>query len=89
MTIGAFVAIATMIFFHNPARRDKFANWASNTGANIECYSGGKLIYRGGSIGKPVSEQNSDGYSFREDGSQALIEVSGNCVIRYNQEKKL
>ena len=47
----------------------------------IECYSGGKLIYKGESTGKIQSERSSDGYYFREKSSNKLMEVSGNCVI--------
>ena len=51
--------------------------------ADIECYSGGKLIYKGTSTGKVSSAENSDGYFFKEKGSGLLKEVSGNCVITY------
>jgi len=70
-------------YFINPANRDKITNYISNAPATVECYSGGKLIYSGKSVGKPVSESNSDGYTFRENGTDELVEVSGNCVIRY------
>lgn len=47
----------------------------------IECYSGGKLIYSGYSTGKIMNERESDGYYFREKGSNKLLEVSGNCIL--------
>ena len=57
----------------------------SNIGnsANIECYSGGKLIYKGTSTGKVSNEENSDGYFFKEEKTGRLLEVSGNCIIEY------
>lgn len=47
----------------------------------ITCWSGGVKIYEGRSTGKISSEQNSDGYYFTEEGSNKLMEVSGNCVL--------
>ena len=53
--------------------------------ASIACYSADLLIYQGQSTGKVQSEANSDGYYFvdRKDGK--LKEVSGNCVIQYDE----
>lgn len=64
---------------------DKVANLGNS--ATIECYSGGKLIYKGESTGKVASESRSDGYFFRELKTGKLKEVSGNCVITYNEKK--
>lgn len=50
--------------------------------ATVTCYSGGKLIYHGKSTGKVASEKQSDGWLFKEAGSDAQIRVSGDCVIR-------
>ena len=52
----------------------------------IECWSGGKLIFRGESTGKISSEQNSDGYYFKDKSDNRLKEVSGNCVIDYGSK---
>lgn len=52
--------------------------------ATIKCYSGGTLIYDGKSTGKISSEENSDGYFFKEQGTGKLKEVSGNCDITYD-----
>ena len=60
------------------ARLTSFGN-----SAHIKCYSGGTLIYEGSSTGKVSSEQNSDGYFFRDKEDGKLKEVSGNCVIEY------
>jgi len=53
--------------------------------ATIECYSGAMLIYKGESTGKIISEESSDGYSFVDKETNKLVEVSGNCVIRYTE----
>lgn len=52
------------------------------TSGEVTCYSGGKEIYRGVSTGKISSEQGSDGWFFREQGTNKLIRVSGDCVIK-------
>lgn len=49
---------------------------------DIVCYSGGKEIYKGRSTGKISTEEGSDGWYFKEEGSGNLIRVSGDCVIR-------
>lgn len=61
---------------------DGFVGKLQSFGAkrSIECYSGGKLIYKGTSSGKISSEANSDGYYFLVEPGK-LLEVSGNCVI--------
>ena len=63
------------------AQRSKLFNLGDS--AKITCFSGGVFIYEGVSTGKIVSEESSDGYFFREKGSNRLMEVSGNCVIVY------
>lgn len=63
------------------------AEWSKMTAlgdsATVECWSGGKLIYKGVSTGKVLSEETSDGYFFRDTADGKLKEVSGNCVITY------
>lgn len=65
------------------------AAWDSSVGklgvpATIECYSGIKLIYKGKSTGAIKSPESSDGYQFREQGTDKFMEVSGNCVMTYD-----
>lgn len=57
---------------------------ALGSSAHIECYSGGTLIYDGRSTGKVKSETNSDGYFFVDRETGLPMEVSGNCVITYD-----
>lgn len=49
---------------------------------DIVCYSGGVKIYEGRSTGKIRTEQGSDGWYFEEKGSDDLIRVGGDCLIR-------
>lgn len=49
---------------------------------DIICYSGGKEIYKGSSTGKIATEQGSDGWFFEEAGTNKLVRVSGDCVIK-------
>lgn len=65
------------------AERSKMTNRLAGEEASVKCYSGDLLIYDGVSTGKISTEQSSDGYYFREKSSGDLVEVSGNCVIRY------
>lgn len=65
------------------AARSKLFNRLTGEEASVKCYSGDLLIYDGVSTGKISTEQSSDGYYFREKSSGDLVEVSGNCVIRY------
>ena len=51
--------------------------------AEITCYSGSTIIYKGKSSGKVLSEANSDGYYFKDSASGQMMEVCGNCVIKY------
>lgn len=51
--------------------------------AEIICYSGNTIIYNGKSSGKVLSEANSDGYYFKDSESGQMMEVCGNCVIKY------
>lgn len=60
------------------------SDWSNNP-AYIECYSGGKLIYKAHTIGKVSSERGSDGYVFRvwnkKTKKPKIMEVSGECII--------
>ena len=49
---------------------------------NITCYSGGHVIYSGRSTGKISTESQSDGWYFKEVGTDSLVRVSGDCVIK-------
>ena len=63
------------------------AQWEKATkigdSAKVKCYSGGIVIYEGESTGAISSEENSDGYYFKEKADGKLKEVSGNCVLSY------
>lgn len=75
------IAIAILFTGCTDARWDKLANLGNS--ANIKCYSGNLLIYEGNSSGNFLSEDKSDGYFFREKDTERLLEVSGNCIITY------
>ncbi len=55
---------------------------AFGSGHSVKCYSGAAVIYDGVATGKVISEENSDGYYFKDKATGVLMEVSGNCVIR-------
>lgn len=54
----------------------------TNQGTIVKCYSGGQLILDIESQGKPISEQNSDGYYFFTKDNK-FIEVDADCVFTY------
>lgn len=62
--------------------------WAYGDAASVRCFSGDSLIYAGHSTGKVANPSGSDGYQFMEEGTDQLVEVSGNCIIRYAEEGK-
>jgi len=51
--------------------------------AHIVCRSGGKVFLDTHSSGKVFSEKTSDGYYFTEKSTGDLVEVNGDCIIRY------
>lgn len=57
---------------------------ALGNAAHVICYSGGRVIFDGRSTGKVGSENQSDGYYFRDVADGMLKEVSGDCVITYD-----
>lgn len=59
------------------------ARWkAIGDPGDIECYSGGVLIYSGRSTGKIYSEEHSDGWYLNDSKTNRLVRVSGDCVIK-------
>lgn len=77
---------ALIIFLGSSGCTD--AAWDGSVGkldvpATVKCYSGTKLIYERQSTGAIGSPENSDGWQFREKGTNEFKEVSGNCVIEY------
>ena len=53
--------------------------------AHIVCRSGGNVFLNTYSSGKVFSEKTSDGYYFTERDTGDLIEVNGDCIIRYKE----
>lgn len=74
-------ALVFSVFGCTDAAFDKVTNFGGS--AEVKCFSGGVLIYDGKSTGKVISEQNSDGYAFRDSADGRLKEVSGDCIIKY------
>lgn len=77
--------IATLAFCgYTNAERSKYGQWLSGTStAFVRCYSGGILIYEGESEEKPISEQDSDGYSFVEKDTGKLLDIVYTHRIHY------
>lgn len=65
----------------NSSWQRKVAN-ITNENTLVKCYSGGQLILDVESKGKPLSEENSDGYYFfTKEGK--FIEVNADCTFIY------
>lgn len=77
-----FISIICGLIFSigcTDAERSKLYSFGNSH--SVKCYSGGVVIYDGIASGKVLSEENSDGYYFKDEKSGRLMEVSGNCVI--------
>jgi len=48
----------------------------------VTCWSGGKISYSGMSTGKVMSLEASDGWQFKEQGTNKFVRISGDCIIR-------
>lgn len=58
------------------------AQWQSIASEHkIELYSGGELVKEWTSTGKVLSEENSDGYYFKDKLTGKLVRVTGDLVI--------
>lgn len=80
VTVAAALLAASTLTACTDAKMKQLT--AIGSPGEIVCYSGDREIYRGKSTGKIASEQGSDGWYFQEAGTNALIRVSGSCVIR-------
>lgn len=49
--------------------------------ADVTCYSGGQVIFKGRSTGIVEATQSSDGWEFKDQVSGKFIRISGTCVI--------
>ncbi|MGD1913692.1 MAG: hypothetical protein ACFB2X_23495 [Rivularia sp. (in: cyanobacteria)] len=64
---------------------ERFSANVANKGATVKCYSGGKLIYESRTNIKPISEEGSDGYFFRDAKTGNFVEVSADCIFIYDK----
>lgn len=70
------------MFFLGCTDTDRASWGAYGAPGAITCYSGGTVIYAGQSTGRIQTVENSDGWEFKEKGTENFIRVSGDCVIR-------
>lgn len=76
--LGAIAAL--MLMSCNDIKGDTHAEKPGQ----IQCYSGGILIYSGSSIGDISSDSSSDAYTFTEEGSGKRKAVSGDCIVVFD-----
>lgn len=77
ITVCLLVALSSVSC--TDAEKSQFTSLGSS--GHIKCYSGGQLIYEGDSTGKIASEDQSDGWFFRDKRTDKLVRVSGDCLI--------
>ncbi len=75
------LALALSLTACTDAARDKLTSYSSP--ARVQCYSGGNLIYDGVSTGKLLETADSDGYNLRDNKTNDLVQVTGDCVVTY------
>lgn len=49
--------------------------------ADVTCYSGGQVIYKGKSTGRVKATEQSDGWEFKDASTGRFVRVSGDCVV--------
>ena len=49
--------------------------------ADITCYSGGQVIFKGRSTGRIQATKQSDGWEFKDASTGRFTRISGTCVI--------
>ncbi len=49
--------------------------------ADVTCYSGGQVIFKGRSTGVVEATQNSDGWEFKDAATGKFVRISGTCVV--------
>lgn len=52
-----------------------------NDPADVVCYSGAQVIYRGSSTGKIQSNKEEDGLYFKEKGSGKFVRLYADCIV--------
>lgn len=72
--------IAVASFGCTDAKFSRATNFGQS--ADVTCYSGGKAVYQGQSTGKLINLEG-DGISFVEKGSDDLLELRMDCMVRY------
>ena len=84
MKTKSIISIIIVALFITSCTASRRAKMLSYNPGEVTCYSGGKIIYHGFSTGYIHNEESSDGYYFQEKGTNNLIRLSGQCVIRQN-----
>jgi len=79
MIVFVFVTLLMMNTSCTDAQREKWNSLGNKH--TVQLYSGGKLVREWTSTGKVSSEEGSDGYFFKDEECQCIVEVSGDVVI--------
>lgn len=80
MLVGSFVMFVVLLAIGCTDATQ--ASWgALGSPADITCYSGTGVIYKGRSTGKVATVSQSDGWEFKDAATGRFVRVSGACVI--------
>ena len=79
MTILIVMLLSTFIL----VIKEKVEKMTKIETISIKCYSGNKLIYEGKST-EAIYNGKSNSYEFIELGTNNSMEISGNCIIKYD-----
>lgn len=59
------------------------AHWSQfGDEAQVQCFSGGQVIYSGTSTGKIQSAQSEDGLYFKEKESGKFVRLYADCIVK-------
>ena len=75
-----FLFLVLLLAGCSDTERASFSAWGAP--GHITCYSGGQVFYEGDSTGKIQTVDKSDGWEFKEKGTDKFVRVSGACVIK-------
>ena len=64
--LGVVIVLGALVVLCGCTDAGRAKLFALGDSAAVKCWSGGQLIFEGRSTGKVFSEQNSDGYFFKD-----------------------
>jgi len=82
-TISMIILIVMLLSTFILGIKEKVEKMTKIETLSIKCYSGNKLIYEG-KCTEAIYNVKSNSYEFIELGTNNSMEISGNCIIKYD-----